>query len=993
MNGIIHNCFHPEETPKPNDELAVFEAVATFIDRVFALVRPRRLLYLAVDGVAPRAKMNQQRSRRFRAAKEAALKAQAQDDRIAETKHANGKHSEQRNKSKSNQKDPKSITPSSDSSTTSSILDSNVITPGTPFMHRLMEFLQQYLISRVNLNPAWKDVKIFLSDCYEPGEGEHKIMAFVRHQRIQPGYDPNTKHVLFGLDADLIMLGLATHESYFWVLREFVSDRPRCTNCHAQSHTASLCTAKQQSERPNLDDNRIVAYVNPCQMLSISVLREYITQEFRDCRPRGSDFDLDRVVDDYVLMCFFVGNDFLPHLPSLDIRQGGIDHLIRAYKKAFSRSNDYLTVDGTMNLESIRYMLEALSTEEDFILKKKARDSSAGGYSYSRAQSETHGDGSGGGGGGGRVDQDAERRPRKRPLEEAAADDATPEDRAPSATGSANQAAAKRLRAQFQKPTPTDSSHDARADGVSFTANGAVVPHTASGAPAPLAQPTPFLSATTLPRVDSSSSIRPEDTQEDSRGSSSSTTTTPSKQVVDEVRLGEPGYQDRYYNVKFKWSPAERPSQIQSLVRSYLQGMQWVLSYYYRGCASWSWYYPYHYAPFALDLANTQDLSKFSFTEDRPFDPFEQLMAVLPASSGAITLPKVYSELMASPDSPLADMYPLDFKEDPNGESQPWKAVILLPFVDEQRLFQVLSEIPKSQFTEDEVQRNGKHPCRVFCHTKCNLSSNYDTTTSKLGSASVALTAAQTSSCAGRFQDDPSTSQELLLTNSKFSFLGAPIVEKSNQCRIFIYSLPIVSVPFSYHPLPGVTPPPKHLRDGDRPYDRPSGPPSRSSSSAGLLPAPTTGGPGANYPPTPHPAQSFPPPYANGAVPYPAYYYPFANPAFAHGFYGGPAPTQAAASTPTAAPSPIPGVPVPVPGYPAGQPYQYQGVPYPVPMQPQYYQGMPPGYYPPQQTLPQQFVPPPYPQQQQFQPQQFSPPQQFSGSDKAYRPPSSKRHR
>lgn len=87
------------------------------------------------------------------------------------------------------------------------------------------------------------------------------------------------------------------------------------------------------------------AQAKPYVFLHVNVLRNYLEHALRFDVP-GLEYDFERAVDDWVFMCFFVGNDFLPHLPSLEIREGAISTLSLLWKQIMPMMGGYMTHNG-----------------------------------------------------------------------------------------------------------------------------------------------------------------------------------------------------------------------------------------------------------------------------------------------------------------------------------------------------------------------------------------------------------------------------------------------------------------------------------------------------------------------------------------------------------------------------------------------------------------------------------------------------------------------
>ena len=327
MNGVIHGCSHNNSTlPQPLTQDGIFRNIAYYLDRIVGdIVKPTELVYLSVDGVAPRAKLNQQRSRRYRSGNEGEIEETIYEAHLL-NRH-DGEEFDKENRTVNESDALKEVEPGRftgkfeshaeiDRSDSMGDFHHNAITPGTSFFQDCTAFLEQHIEEKVSSDPNWRHLTVIFSGPNVPGEGEHKIMDFVRREKKRPDYNPNLRHCIMGQDGDWIMLGLATHEPNLVLLREqviFDSDR-----------------------RNIVERGGIESYVhNPnFEWLHMGILRDYLAYEFETSNVvPTSHYELEATLDDFVFLTFFVGNDFLPHMPALDIADEAFDLLFYTYRR------------------------------------------------------------------------------------------------------------------------------------------------------------------------------------------------------------------------------------------------------------------------------------------------------------------------------------------------------------------------------------------------------------------------------------------------------------------------------------------------------------------------------------------------------------------------------------------------------------------------------------------------------------------------------------
>jgi 5'-3' exonuclease len=304
-NSLIHPiCFKVVETSFVNNteelEHKMIKSIIEYITSLIELVAPQKGTYIAIDGVAPIAKVKQQRLRRYKT---------IHDKKIWDSI-----------KKKYNEPIPP-------------YWNNSAITPGTQFMKKLHDYILTWMKSTT--------FKIIYSSCYTPSEGEHKLLQYMK-------INSNNNYVIYGLDADLIFLSLSSNVKNIFLLRE----------------------GKEFNKE---DTGYNFVNIDILNSLISTTIKEYINKNNNIINI--SKINDDNLIKDFIFMCYFLGNDFLPHIYALDIYNNGIEQLIINYsitlQHIFLENNDiqFIINDNNINIPFITEFIKNLKNNEEETLK------------------------------------------------------------------------------------------------------------------------------------------------------------------------------------------------------------------------------------------------------------------------------------------------------------------------------------------------------------------------------------------------------------------------------------------------------------------------------------------------------------------------------------------------------------------------------------------------------------------------------------------------
>ena len=303
-NSIIYDCLR-EISLCYNGNNTKFEnllikKVILKLDEYIKFINPSHKTLIAFDGVAPVAKLEQQRTRRY--------------------------------KSYLMEKIKKNITPKEEYKT---VWDKTAITPGTKFMKKLGNKIKKHYNSKEN---------IIISTAEEDGEGEHKIFEYIRNNKK---FHENKTTLIYGLDADLIMLCL--------------------NHLHISKKIYLYRETPEFIKSINTD-----LEANKPYFFDIPELAKTIMEKMTG----SSQNKNQNVLHDYIFLCLLLGNDFLPHFPSLNIRTSGIHILMSAYYNTLGKLKKNLSNGKKIYWVNLKILIEHLSQSEHDKLKDEYKERS-----------------------------------------------------------------------------------------------------------------------------------------------------------------------------------------------------------------------------------------------------------------------------------------------------------------------------------------------------------------------------------------------------------------------------------------------------------------------------------------------------------------------------------------------------------------------------------------------------------------------------------------